>query len=120
MLRISMLGKSNLKVSAREGVVMMKKGVFVCGGIVLLALFLVVSRVAGEERPGFSLTTLETGDAFSTSIITGVHGLGIMSYIKGGDLKAGRCHNLACTEHHTTRLDFVGSGLPQTSIAIGG
>jgi len=105
MLRISILGKANLKKPA---------------GIVLLALLFVAGTVAGEERPGFSLTTLDPGRGGSaTSITTGVKGLGIMSYIKGGFLRAGRCHNLGCTEQHTTPLDSAGSSVVQTSIAIG-
>lgn len=86
----------------------------------------------GVERPGFSLTTFDTGDAGNsgTSIAIGSDGLGLISYthrVLGDEnryeLKVAHCLNVGCTEATVSTLDgdigFEPASMPFTSLAIG-
>jgi len=82
-----------------------------------------VQRAATTDRPGFSLTTLDSaGDVGAyTSLAIGMDGRPLISYydFSNGNLKVAHCIDLACSTATLTTLDSTGSVGHYTSITIG-
>ena len=77
---------------------------------------------ANSIRPGFTLTTVDSGGAYASSSITiGSDGLGLISYYdwSSDDLKVAHCNDIACSNATITTLDSGGDVGDHTSITIG-
>jgi len=82
------------------------------------------SQLDVPSRPGFSLTTLDSGGdvGIYTSVAVGADGLGLISYYDNTNknLKVAHCSNAACSAATVTTLAGGGSLTMYTSVTVGG